>query len=91
MNWLTRWIISSLLNDNYFNRVIDLLDLFTVRLGSSMSWTLTVSSYVIKYGWNVKMQHWLNEVLIIGNNYHKRFRDFNYALEFVVGGLMRFI
>jgi len=52
---------------------------------------LIVSSYVIKYGWNVKMQHWLNEVLIIGNNYHKRFRDFNYALEFVVGGLMRFI
>jgi hypothetical protein len=24
----------------------------------------------IKYGWNVKMQYWLNEVLIIGYNYH---------------------
>jgi hypothetical protein len=23
-----------------------------------------------KYGWNVKMQYWLNEVLIIGYNYH---------------------
>lgn len=45
MNWLTKWIISSLLNDNYFNRVIDVLDLFTVRLGSSMSWTLAISRY----------------------------------------------
>ena len=37
----------------------------------------------------MKIQYWLNEVFIIGYNYHKKgIKDLNYALEFVVEGLI---
>jgi len=38
----------------------------------------------------VKIQYWLNEVFIIGYNYHiKKGQRLKYALEFVAGGLIR--
>jgi len=37
----------------------------------------------------VKIQYWLNEVFVIGYNYHKKeIKNLNYALEFVVEGLI---
>ena len=38
----------------------------------------------------MKIQYWLNEVFIIGYNYHiKKGQRLKYALEFVAGGLIR--
>ena len=39
------------------------------------------------YGWNVKMQYWLNEILMIGYNYHiKPGFSFSKKQLFGVGG-----
>ena len=42
-----------------------------------------------QYDCKVKIQYWLNEVFMIGYNYHKKgIKDLNYALKFVVEGLI---